>query len=248
MEFSEIDPVKWSAALEAGLLWHQRRKEPLSYELAGLDLLFRRFGLNQFGSAAALFLQRVKETRNPVLRIFSRLVDPAAVLLLEDWTALTGENDRLTVPALYSDQHPLPKDYAESLQTHARRGGYALTHTALALMWLRDLDVNRPTPAAFEDQVVEGLIELTRSGWGLDLRIEAAVFLCYLRSERLLSGEVIDEVIKSQRSDGGWTRHGGVTESNWHTSGLATWLLLEIKPSPKMEPMVPRRLDRLPAR
>lgn len=198
------------------------------YALVWLNVLYRRFGITEFADS----LDRYDATlatnpeNAPLLRIFRRIAAYDNPLQPMDYTAVTADVDQITVPALYSDRDSLPENYMQELNDAAHSGGYLLTHTLLATIWLHDN--NCDAPIDFTEFVYQANAAIVGGGPVVnDLQLEAAAFLYVAGQGKLVEDTFMQSVIAAQNYDGGWSYSSDTTEgSNWHTSVLGLMLLL----------------------
>ena len=81
------------------------------------------------------------------------------------------------------------------------------------------------------DRYVEELVRLDEQS--VDLKLEAAAFLCLARQGRRVDPRFILHVVSIQRADGGWGQldtpnPDNPDESSWHSTTLALLLLLHL--------------------
>jgi hypothetical protein len=230
------------AAVRRGVAWFTSREIRLPYEWLGLEMFYRRFGFREFASAGAEFGAAAAASGHPVFRLFVRLTRTDVTATAGEFRGLLSPHDRLTLPALYCDQLPFPVYHAKLMRDAVDSGGYALTHAALALMWMKDHEVPSPLGPAFERETVERCLALLPMDLPMDLQIEAAVFSAYLGYGREIPPAFLRRVQEGQRENGSWGRNPDSAAASWHTSGLGVWLFAELEPSiPKLDTMVPRR-------
>jgi hypothetical protein len=213
--------VRNVAALE-GVLWY----------------LHRQFGIAEFSNAPALYDQY---SANAGDRVYRRIVDHQTVADPADVAALTGV-DVITYPALYCDTTAPSAGYAATLTTAEQAGGYELTHTLLALLWLRENSCNAGLAPSFEADV-ESRVALIPIATELpsDLEIESQAFLHSAARSDLVSPWFVARLLGAQHSDGGWSISGASTDaSDWHPTSLALWVLLfarySASPVPVLDP------------
>jgi len=213
------------------------------YALLWLDMIHRRFGIEEFSATLQRYDQLIAE--NPqnasMLRVFRRIADHNNQVQEGDFQALHFNVDFITAPALYCDRFGLPDDYPALLENAANRGGYMLTHVLLALIWIQENgyempvsndfvdDVNRDTAALIGDDPVMG-----------DLKLEAAAFLYLAGQGKLVNETFIERVIAAQHDDGGWAKYiNRPDESDWHPTILGLLILLHVKhPADLYPPML----------
>jgi hypothetical protein len=159
------------------------------------------------------------------MTIFERLLNPAYQLPREKM-AFAQETDAFIAPALYCDLYPLDTaTYFPTLRREAAAGGYSLSHTLLAYLWLSEKScLPPPQLQAIRTRLVQenrAMLE-TMEGWW-DLKIEVAALLRAV-------GEAVpeawtSEIIAAQQPDGGWREKPQDQRSNTHATILALWFL-----------------------
>jgi hypothetical protein len=237
------EAIHAAAARAAALLASDRWSDPFALILS--DTLYRRFAVETLSTSARRFAEfRAAHPEVAWVDVFRRLIDPGQKARPEWLDPATGGVrglDRLTVLALYCDEVPPPTDYLALLEKGRAEGGYALTHVALALIWLRENGCRLVEPD-FEKRVIRETAALVRVDAAVsDLELEAAAMVARLGEARLLPDRFLEEVIAAQHQDGGWAEDSGrASLADWHPTFLALWLLLEIEHPGVTIPMVPR--------
>lgn len=209
--------------------------------------LHRRFGIQAFADLPDRY--RNFRARSPGLArggdLFERLIDPSARLQRERLAEVPHPVDRFTIEALYCDQLPVPDGYESLLREMIAKGGYELTHVAMAIAWL---DENGCVPhlPALREEVTEKMAAGVRSdGRFDDLEYESAAFLYYLGRGDLVPRDFPVSLLEAQNADGGWAENWpGTDSSNWHPTAFALWVLLESEGRGNGAPMIPPRPDR----
>ncbi len=173
---------------------------------------------------------------SPMARIFARIDDPAATIPKQEIADLEHVVDRITASALHCDRITLPPNWVEILGKASRAGGYALTHAALASRWtVENGCLDEAAVAGLQSEQIGLLVDFVdkRRQWSAryeaatDMWFEAVVMLYYLDAGSQVRREWIREILKLQRSDGGWARTPREDRSDTHASVLALWALLE---------------------
>jgi len=213
------------------------------YGLLFLDAMYRRFGIPEFADAVERYDQTNTDTHpeGAALRIFRRIIDRDNQYRDGDMNSLYVDIDLLTAPALYCDKFGLPEDYPDMLQNAVDTGDYLLTHALLALIWIEENGCEVDLPEGFTEQIyddVAGIIEYYPAMTPyLDLRLEAAAFLCLAGQSDLVDDEFVEYIIETQFPDGSWDNTK--TDYRWHTTVLALILLLHVEnPSASYPPML----------
>jgi len=245
------EALQAAAARAAALLASDRWNDPFAFILS--DALYRRFAVGTLSASSRRFAEfRTAHPEVAWIDVFRRLIDPEQKARPEWLDSAAGGVrglDRLTVLALYCDQAPPPADYTALLEKGRAEGGYALTHAALALIWLRENGC-RVVEADFEKRVIRETAALVRADAAVsDLELEAAAMVARLGEARLLPHRFLEEVIAAQHEDGGWAEDSGKAgPADWHPTLLALWLLLEIEQPGGTIPMIPRPAGSAPTR
>lgn len=208
-------------------------REP--YGLLFLDMIHRRFGVEQFANALERYdevlTQRPDEA--PLLRVLRRIADAENPLQPDDWDHVLKHTDRMLVTALYCDRLGLPPGFSEMLQDAAKRGGYLLTHALLTWIWIRDNRCELALPDGFVEDMHRAVAAIVDEDPRTvnDLKLEAAAFLCLARQGARVDPGFIRRVVAFQNADGGWgwLDEGHPEHSSWHSTVLALMLLLHVE-------------------
>ncbi|PVX26081.1 MAG: hypothetical protein CW691_02535 [Candidatus Bathyarchaeum sp.] len=213
------------------------------YGLLFLDAMYRRFGVAEFADAVERYDQTDTDTHpeGAALRIFRRIVDRDNQYRDGDLNALHIDIDLLTEPALYCDRFGLPEDYAEMIQSAVDTGDYLLTHALLSLIWIEENGCEVTLPEGFVEQTYSDVADLINYYPDmtpyLDLRVEAAAFLCLAGQSDLVENDFVEYILETQLIDGSWDNIN--SERRWHTTVLALILLLHVEnPSASYPPML----------
>lgn len=160
-----------------------------------------------------------------------RIVDPNEILKQPFSTELTDANKitRLNLFSSNCDVKKIPSDFWPTMKAQADKGGFEMTHVALAIVFIQDNGcLSPPELEDIKEQVIAGMSDLAKDHETIaDLRYEAIAFLYLLDREELVQDEWIDNIIKNQLPEGGWAEKVGDTKSLSHTTTLALWCLLE---------------------
>jgi hypothetical protein len=205
-----------------------------SHALLWLDVMHRRFGIEQFADALQHYDQLLTEEpeQAPLRRVFRRLADRDNPLQPEDWTAVSHPSDRIVVSALYCDRVGLPPSFPEVLARAASKGGYYLTHVLLAWFWIRENGYESALPDGFVSNVYSANAAIINDDPTIvsDLRLEAAAFLWLAGQGALIDAAFVERVVASQNEDGGWgASQDGRSGSDWHSTTLGLLFLLHMK-------------------
>ena len=213
----------------------QKTREP--HALLFMGLIHRRFGIQEFADAPALYDEVLPEhpKRAPVLRVYRRMFDARNPIQLEDWEHVTIQTDRLLVSALYCDRLGLPESFAEALGRAVSQGRYAATHALLAWVWVQENRCPLAVPEGFPDKMygtVAAIIDEDPTTVN-DIKLEAGAFLCLAHQVARVDLGFVRRVIAFRNDDGGWGRPiegaGKPDESSWHSTILALMILLHVR-------------------
>jgi hypothetical protein len=224
------------AAIANAIDFIRGSREP--YAVLWLDVMHRRFGIEEFADALArydeLVAERPKEA--PLLRVLRRIADADNPLQPDDWDHVSIHTDRMLVAALYCDRLGLPDSFPEVLAKSVSAGGYYLTHALLTWIWTRENGCELALPDGFVDDMHGAVAAIIDSDPTMvnDLKLEAAAFLCLARQGARVDPGFVQRVIAIQNEDGGWGRPDDVgwdkpDESSWHSTILALLLLLHVE-------------------
>jgi len=200
------------------------------HALLWLDVIHRRFGIEEFVDSLQRYDQVITEQWQPLqLRVFRRIADHDNPLQKGD-LEMVVDLDRVIVPALYCDRLGLPDDYAALLKEKVSFGGYELTHVLLACIWIQDNGCEVPLSGGFIENIYRANAALIGDDPVVeDLELEAAAFLYLAGQGKLVDDAFIERVIAAQNDDGGWSISGdSAEESDWHPTVLGLLLLLHV--------------------
>ena len=234
---SFIPPVKknYSEPVSKAINYFMTSTEPGA--MLWLDLMHRRFGIDEFTNALEAFEQAMLlSPSESYLNMFRRMADYSAQINSVELGRVTNELDRITLPALYCDRLDLPANYSSLLIDGVNEGGYRLTHVLLAWIWLQENGGEVELPEGFiENMYLANAALINTDSPITDLEMEAAAFLCLAGQNDLVDESFIYQVIANQESDGSW----GGTSKPWHItiSGLLYLLHMEF-PSDSYPPVL----------
>jgi hypothetical protein len=116
-------------------------------------------------------------------------------------------------------------------------GGYLLTHTFLAWIYMQENGCELALPEGFVDEMLQANVNLVNlDSTVTDLELESAAFLYLADHGELVDTAFVDCVINAQDDDGGWTS-GDV--QRWHSTVLGLLVLLHAEyPSDSYPPML----------
>lgn len=190
------------------------------------DYLSRNWTVAELAPAAGVARDRLRagsELSEPGL---GRLVDPAQAVPDPLPDPAAGQ-EQLLGAALYCDVVPVTSAFVDAFESQVDAGGRDATHAALALGWMKELGCDIGALGGAGDRSVDAVAtELARAKDVTDLSIEQAAFLAYLGVPDRIPAGWIARVIDAQRPDGAWGETPEAGAPAWHTTLLATWLLL----------------------
>ena len=202
-----------------------------------LDVMHRRFGIEEFANALYQFDQLLDwYPSQSYARLFRRIADYNSPINAHDLKKVTNELDLITLPALYCDRLELPSNYSMLLEEGVSQGGYHLTHVLLAWIWIQENGCELELPDGFiEDMYHANAALINTDSTVTDLELEAAAFLCLAGQSELIDDSFVERVIASQAIDGSW---GGLSK-RWHTTILGLLFLLHVEfPSDAYPPVL----------
>lgn len=195
-----------------------------------LDYLQRKYKLdNKLGINGPPFdLSEDPRTYPEEIHYLARIAFPDKVVTVLPKSPFQG----LSLTNVYSancDHLALPAEFWPVIKENMDKGGYFLSHNALALAFMKDNNCLLPANfASLPEQVQQGLISIAGDdNTPPDLRYEAAAFLSFISQKKLIQSKWIDQIIAEQRSDGSWSEEAKAGKPSSHTTVLALWTLLE---------------------
>jgi hypothetical protein len=124
----------------------------------------------------------------------------------------------------------------ELLRGGSATGGYALTQSVLATEWsVENGCVTRAEIQALRAEQIAWLVTLVQRREELsdefdaitDIWLEAVAMLYYVGASNTVRPEWLEEIVRIQNDDGGWSRSPAERRSDPHATTLALWVLLE---------------------
>ena len=223
----EMEPVVANA-----INYLEESDEP--YALLWLDVMYRRFGIEEFSTALQRYDQLLDEQQAQwsMFNVFRRISvydNPLPAYVLDDVLTTT---DILISQALYCDRYGLPQDYNTALDEAVSQGGYYLTHVLLACIWIQENGCEDALPNGFIDDVYRATAVIVNRNPLIvnDLTLEAAAFLYLSGQGERINPSFVNRVLASQNSDGGWEKDpDGKDGSYWHSTVLGLLLLLHMQ-------------------
>jgi len=202
-------------------------------DLILLDYLQRRFSLPHEFSFEKTFTRTPNPKDIKALETYGRLVNYKNITWKKPKQA---ENFIwLEIKALFvqsPEDCPDKKTLITQLKQQSQEGGYATTHSALALGWfieqqcLSTKDIN--TQLLINDishELHKVALVIT---FPSDLKVEALAFICYLGKKNTLDRNEIYQLFLFQRNDGAFSGTNHPADGlNVHTTLLMLWLALE---------------------
>lgn len=212
--------------------------------------LKRRFGL-EVRLASGEFAHRVGagSAGGVMQEIYRRIDDPTAAADKKAIADLDHVVDRITASALHCDRIALPADWLAVLTRAARAGGYALTHSALALEWtLENGCASRQSDevVALRGEQVRLLGAMVNDRTGLarqyetdaDVWVEAVAMLYYVGGRAAVRPEWLRQLVGMQLPNGAWPASTRAERADAHATSLALWALLEATREPTSGPWI----------
>ena len=204
------------------------------YALLWLNVMYRRFGIEEFTDALQRYDQLLAEqpAQWSILNVFRRIAvydNPMQAEMLESVGITT---DSIISYALYCDRFGLPSDYIETIEDAVSKGGYYLTHVLLACIWIQENGCEAALPKGFIDNVYRDTAVIVNGNPMIvdDLTLEAAAFLYLAGEGERVNPSFVNRVIASQNADGGWGEAPeGQSGSYWHSTILGLLLLLHVQ-------------------
>ena len=226
-------PTQEQAAIASSTEWlvQETPADPVAY--LSLAVLERRFGIEAFEGMGQRYIQEIESAtgrQQRRLRAFQRLLDPGAPVEAADLESISEGIDQLTSRALNCQRYPLPVDFELTLRTAISNGGYALTHSALALQWIEENGCATAWSRRLHTLAIQQIAKIPDVDLRVtDLELEAATFLSYMASEQLIPPGFVESVLETQQQDGGWSADSALDpdSGHWHATSLALWMLLE---------------------
>jgi len=221
----------------------QNRDEVDFSDMYIYSYLHKKYDLKNLFPKEYIFqkIQKLKasnQTHKQALLLY-RTVDKNFIIS-EDYLQLgfDGATDEILLKALYCNHFPPDDNFLETLKIYADKGGYDLTHSLLALQWLKENNCiqtyweemfeGKSQLITTEDYIIKQNLELIDAADNYnDLFIEAIAFVQYAGYHSLIKHEWVQNIIALQQMDGGWKRSSTHNESDIHASLLALWALLE---------------------
>lgn len=218
-----------SEAIENATNYLQVTSEP--YAFLWLNVAYRRFNISLFSDSLQRYDRAILQTspeNQSALRVFRRIADYNNPLQEGDLQSVTGQIDKLTVPALYCNRYGLPSNYADTLLKAASSQDYMVTHALLALIWINENGYSFSMPTEYYDYLFRANVGLINDDAVVtDVELEAAVFLSLAGQSSIIPTGFFKSVVAAQKIEGGWSVSNLSAESsNWHSSVLGLILLL----------------------
>lgn len=222
-----------SLPIEKALKHIQSRKSNIQpLDLMLLDFLQRKFELDPAFSFQYAYFRVPPAAEKEKCDLYRRLIDPdSPTPVLPKQAPVFVRTDLM---ALYCRDGLMPPDFFDRLRFQQKTGGYALTHAALALQWVQDLDClpDLPEYRDLRESLARDLLRLAQDQQMIsDVGLEALAFLCYLGEQKKLPRDVADTLRNAQRVDGSFAgrRVARPDEFNDHATLLGLWIFLELQ-------------------
>ncbi len=216
-------------AIDKAIYYLKQTDEP--YAMLWLDVMHRRFGIEEFANALEQYDRLLAESPTPIMRIFRRIADYNNPLQTSDIDSVNDQLDYITVPALYCDRVKPPDNYPTTLNKAISIGRYPLTHVLLACIWMENNKYENPLSNDTIKSVYHATAELINDDPTVDdIELEAAAFLALSGQINLVDDTFLDKVVKNQNADGSWSEFGDKPgDSYWHTTVLGLLFLLHVE-------------------
>ncbi len=218
-------------------------------DLILLDYLQRRFSLSEEFSFKKTFTRYPDSQDIKSLEIYGRLVNYKGI----KWKKPKQAESFiwLELQALFIEKQeecPDKNTLIMQLKRQSEEGGYASTHSALALGWFIEQKCLSPD----DKDVQQAINDITRHLYSIatpllfpsDLKVEALAFICYLGRKNLININEISHLFSFQRDDGSFSGTSVPEDGlNVHTTLLILWLALEFLNETTFfsEPMIPSK-------
>lgn len=141
------------------------------------------------------------------------------------------------------DHMDLPANFWAVMQESVRLGDYFVSHVALALEMMENNGCAMPPVATdLDNETAQQMVKIIEDpNTVADLRYEAIAFLLMRDHRDLVEQEWIDQITSEQLQDGTWPHKAGDTNTDFHSTLLAFWSLLEYsRPDTPDEPLILR--------
>ena len=205
-----------------------------AYALLWLDVMYRRFGIEEFADALSRYDQVLAEqtTQWSIFDVFRRISVYDTPMQASVLDYVVAPTDIIISRALYCDRYGLPFDYSTLLDDAVSQGGYYLTHVMLACIWIQENGCESTLLHGFIDHVYSATAVIVNRNPMVvnDLTLEAAAFLYLAGQGERINPSFVNRVLASQNDDGGWEKDpNGQDGSYWHSTILGLMLLLHIE-------------------
>ena len=233
--------LRLDQAIQLGLSWMANHDSLINLEaLIVFSYLERKFMAPAHFSVNTL-LEKARSdpgsdfsTSLPFLRLVQQ-TSPESIRL----DKISDNLDRITSRAIWADHFPLPDNYLQMVENESRQGGYFLTHTYLALVFMKELGhplaLETQFAALEKEMVIAMLKELNAAERNqnpfeaTDIYIETVALLLYGGQDSHISQNRVLKILEAQKPDGGWFQDKNNQYANAHTTVLALWALYEYR-------------------
>lgn len=202
-------------------------------DLILLDYLQRRFDLPDEFSFNKSFIRIPTSQDIKSLEIYGRLIYYKGI----EWKKPKQAESYiwLELKALFINKQedcPNKTTLIRQLKEQSEEGGYASTHSALALGWFIEqkcLSTNDNDVQQLINGITHRLYSLALSiPYPSDLKVEALAFICYLGKKKFINPDEIYPLFSFQRDDGAFSGTNIPSDGvNVHTTLLLLWLAVE---------------------
>ena len=194
------------------------------FTLVLLDYLSRRFSIADLSSAHGLAQQAMANADpklEPELRLFQPTARPTAESLRDSSADL---NSLLVRNALACDAPGVAPNFEATLIEAIRRGGYYLTHAAIAIGIQSELGCVATGGDAVRIEIIGALEQVVRRQSQVDdLAVERVAMLCYLGASARVPPARITSIVAAIASTG--EPPGPDAATRRHTAALTIWAL-----------------------
>lgn len=214
---SLIDP------LQSGIRYLNAIDAPPAYQLLIEAILHRHLHIEAFEGSAAAYSAYLQARPDAVeQRRFLRVLDGCHQQAFE--ISSLPAVDQLTLPPLYCSGPEQMAAWSQLVADALGRRDTGVTHALMGYLFGRASGCRDEALDVHGDALLSAVGALVEPEDGLsDLEVEAMALLMSADARALVSTDALGALVEARNADGGW---GELHEpSNWHTTGLAVWVL-----------------------